>query len=551
LNRTKAVVVLCIALLFVGTLLAVNFWPKKYELGQALPQAQIFWNDQGAFFFLNQTATGRSQSILQEKLAGTRYGYLSFLLGGYMDFVKRDVVAYHLNSSGALERFALPEGTTTVGSWSLVSGQLQLTPSKLGPQFVQGFRWDGSKFVSVAAVTKTLAATQDKDTKLSEDDEDDDAEEGSLFLSKDARHELKTAGWHYKFLNGYEGGQSHKAVLPITVAGSNYEITTESTKFGKDSSGRFDVISVGMKSLQISGSAITSGPQTLFDRTEWREVSKDEYQRLQKQYGDPRYRFHFQWIWIALLAALAAWRFGGWVHLLLTLLGIKGRVLKAIPTSYSFPPATPSQFPLFDASAFERYTREIEALGFTQLLDFSLVSNSSASTPNFCRLFAHTRHHCFATIHQFFPKSKSPMPAKCSFEGSLQEGWKVAFSDRKPQAASSLLRRAKALGVSMPDAMTSELLAAFLKMRDQVCVDLGISPLNDDTLEAFIAKTQRSAEDARKAVSQKSFATAMPEVYMRKLSLIKTKPEYVWLGDYPKEADRRKQGTGSFAAGAR
>ncbi len=37
---------------------------------------------------------------------------------------------------------------------------------------------------------------------------------------------------------------------------------------------------------------------------------------------------------------------------------------------------------------------------------------------------------------------------------------------------------------------------------------------------------------------------------LAKLSLMKTKPEYVWLGDYPREAEQRKQGVSSFAAGA-
>src|SRR3974377_696939 len=105
------------------------------------------------------------------------------------------------------------------------------------------------------------------------------------------------------------------------------------------------------------------------------------------------------------------------------------------------------------------------------------------------------------------------------------------------------------MGVGMPEATASELLQAFLKMRDQVCLDLGIRPLNDDTLEGFIAKMQRSVAEMREAVQQKSFVKGLPEVYLRKFSLLKTKPEYVWLGDYPKEAEQRKQGMSSFAAG--
>jgi len=551
-NRTKAIVILSIFLVLCCAVAAFKFWPKKYEVGQALPQAQVFWNDQDAFVFLNLSTTGRSHNIFQEKLAATRYGYLSFLFGGYMDFAKQDVVAFHLNSGGTLERFALPDGTTTSGTWSLDSGQLRLTPTNYGTRFVQGFRWDGSKFVAVSAAPKSQTTVGDRDTKLSADDEDDDAGGDYGLLDKAARQQFKAAGWHYKFLNGYEGGKSRQATLPIRVAGNNYEVTTASTPFAKKAADRFDLISVGMSVLRISGDRLPSGTQVLFNRTGWQPVSKEEYERLKRQYRDPRLRYDspLRLTWILVLLFFLLWRFGGWIHVLLTLLGVKGRVMKAIPTSYSFPPATPSQFPLLDSAGLDRYTREFEAAGFTRLLDFSLTSNSSASMPNFCRLFVHPRHHCFATVHQFFPKGKTPLPAKCSLESCLQNGWTLAFSDRKPQAASSLLRRPKAIGVSMPEAMLSELVSAFLKMRDQVCVDLGISPINDDTLEAFIAKTQRAASDAREAVKQKSFATGVPEVYMRKLSLMKTKPEYIWLGDYPKEAERRKQGLGSFAATA-
>jgi len=52
------------------------------------------------------------------------------------------------------------------------------------------------------------------------------------------------------------------------------------------------------------------------------------------------------------------------------------------------------------------------------------------------------------------------------------------------------------------------------------------------------------------AVQEKNFAKGIPELYLRKFSLLKTKPEYIWLGDYPKQAVERKQGFSSFAAGA-
>jgi hypothetical protein len=133
----------------------------------------------------------------------------------------------------------------------------------------------------------------------------------------------------------------------------------------------------------------------------------------------------------------------------------------------------------------------------------------------------------------------------------LQNGWTLSFSDRKPQAAGSLLRRRKAIGICMPELTALELLPAFLKMRDQVCLDLGISVVNDDSLQAYIDKMQRWAGEMRDAVRGKNFVKGVPEVYLRKFSLMKTKPEYIWLGDYPKETELRKQSFKTFAAGAR
>jgi hypothetical protein len=288
----------------------------------------------------------------------------------------------------------------------------------------------------------------------------------------------------------------------------------------------------------------------LWSQQGWQEISKTDYLRLQQQYGR-RQQSPMRFTGLFVLLALIVWRFAGWFHVLFTFATMKGRVLKNMATQFSFPPATPAQFPALDLDALERYTREFEGMGFTRLLDFSLVSDSATTPPSFCRLLAHTRHHCFGEISQIFPKGKTPLPLKSSIQSCLQNGWTLSFSDRKPLAASSLLRRRKALGICMPEASTSDLLQSFLKTREQICLDLGIQSVNDDTLQAYIDKMQRSATEMREAVREKNFVKGVPEVYLRKFSMIKTKPEYVWLGDYPKEAEQRKQGFNTFAAGAR
>jgi hypothetical protein len=549
-NRQKAISILIVLAFCALAVAAFVLWPKHYTVGQNMSQTVVFWNDHDAFLFLDRSTTGRSRNALQEMLSRSRYGYFGILLGGFSDFSKHDVVAYHLASSGQLDPFPLPEHTMIYGSWSLSEGRLQLTPLP-GASNV-GTRWDGQAFVPVPAPAQLLPQPKAADgSKLSADDLSEDEDEESGVLSKAQRQQFKDAGWHCKFLSGYEGG-GNEATLPIILGANTFNLTVQSVPFGKNATARFDLLTFGTKNIQISGEKLASGTKTLWTQTGWQEISKTDYLRLQQQFGHGRrQQSPMRFTGLFVLLALIVWRFAGWFHVLFTFATMKGRVLKNMATQFSFPPATPAQFPALDLDALERYTREFEGMGFTRLLDFSLVSDSATTPPSFCRLLAHTRHHCFGEISQIFPKGKAPLPLKSSIQSCLQNGWTLSFSDRKPQAASSLLRRRKALGICTPEVTTSELLQSFLKMREQICLDLGIQPVNDDTLQAYINKMQRSATEMREAVREKNFVKGVPEVYLRKFSMIKAKPEYIWLGDYPKEAEQRKQGFNTLAAGAR
>lgn len=547
MNRNRAIFFVVSLLLIATMVAAIKLWPKQYMVATTMPEAIVFWNDDDAFVFLSLSTTGRAQNVFQEKLAATKYGYLSLFLENYIGFNKHDVVAYRLAADGRLSRFPLREGTVLYGSWSLADGGLQLAPPPVIPNenisfpSTLGFRWDGAKFVPVSSPPQPAKIAAE--TKLNaDDDEDEDADYG--FLNQSARKQFKASGWHYKLLTGYGNGVS-QATLPFTLAGSTFNLTVD-CRGTEGAATKVDFLMLGAKAIRLSGAKLESGPQVLWSQSGWQPLTKAEYEILKQKYGR-RYQSPFTWTWLAIVALLLVWRFGSWFHLLFAFGTMKGRILKNMATSFSFPPATPAQFPALDTVALDRYTRELEGMGFIRLLDFSLTSDSPTHPPSFCRLLAHTRHHCFGTINQIFPRGKSPMPLRCSLEGCLQNGWTMAFSTRKPQAASSLIRRKRALNVCMPDATSSELLQAFLKMREQVCLDLGISPINDDSLEAFINKAQRATTEMREAVKEKSFIKGLPEVYLRKFSLLKTKPEYVWLGDYPKEAERRKQGLSSFA----
>ena len=415
-------------------------------------------------------------------------------------------------------------------------GKLQLIPTDSRFNQGPGFRWDGEKFVPLPPQAKPDAEVVPESSTL-DDDEDLDNHPG--LTSSSETEKFKRAGWHHKTLIPYQ--RSEAVTLPIKLGQNSFTLTLRRFPLDKNWTG-FDPLQIGAKSLELSRDDRSQTIATLWTQNGWKEISKAEYERLAQKYGHEFKQPFAPWAWVALIVFVLIWRFGHWIHLLLNIATVKGRVVKNLPSTYSFPPATAAQFPLLDSTALDRYTRDLEFMGFAKLLDFSLVADTPNHPPNFVRLMVHAKHHCFAEISQLFPKRGLPASLKCSFQSCLQDGWTLSFTDRKPQAASSLLRRPKAINVSMPESSLSDLLQAFLKMREQLCLDLGISPLKDDTLEAYISKTQRSAGEMREAVKQKNFALGLSQVYARRLSLLKARPEYVWLGDYPKEAERRKQG---------
>lgn len=538
----KLIIALVLLCLVTGAVAGYSLLPKRYTQGERLNQTNIFWNDKEAFFFLSMSTIGKTSNFLTEKLQSTRYGYLAMMLDGRSQFYELGVKAYRLTPSGELQSLALPQNATTFGTWTLQDGKLQVTPVATPYQRYQGFRWDGEKFVAVAAQPRPQV--QGGGTKLSPDDaeeDEDDADTG--ILNRAARKSFKDAGWHYKDLPGF-ALDAAKSTLTMSLGTASFNLNVVS--FPRPEPGaataHFDMLSFGTKSLNIAKSDQPEVEQSLWSQDGWQSISKTEFESKAHRTGPAVQAPVRILVWLVFLVVAMLWRFGALGHSFLTLLGLKGRVLKNMATSYSFPPATPAQFPALDTAALDRYTREFESLGFVRLLDFSLVSNTANPIPSFCRLHAHTKYHCFGEVRQIFPRGKAPLPLACSIQSVLQDGWTLTFSDRKPMAVGSLLRRRKALSVSMPGTATSALLQAFVQMRDNVCQDLGISVVREDTLEAYFAKVQRTATESREAVKEKNFATAIPNVYYRKLAFLKTREEYTWLGDYPKEAERRKQG---------
>jgi hypothetical protein len=229
-----------------------------------------------------------------------------------------------------------------------------------------GFRWDGEKFV--ATPLKPEAQTQATGiSELSPDDAVDEDGSEAGFVTPSARKAFKAAGWHYKRLNGYETN-GPQATLPIKLGRVSFDLTMATYPRPRSATRQFDFLAYGIKSLELSRSGQPKTIQTLWSQNGWQAVSKSEFERRAQLSGRTANSSIAFWVWIALFILLAIWKFGTWGYLLLSFAGIKRRVLNNMATSYAFPPATPSQFPLLDTVELDRYTREFDNLGFVRLL---------------------------------------------------------------------------------------------------------------------------------------------------------------------------------------
>jgi hypothetical protein len=540
MSRRGTIAILVLLGLVASVVAAFAFLPRKYQLGERLGYSAVFWHNDEAFLFLDVNITGRATNVIQDKLAHTRTAYLALLAGGSRVY-GNEIRAYRLTADGQIVPESLPVSSSFPHDWTLSDGNLQLTTSRMDSKVPQVVRWDGSKFADVSSQAEPLTPAAEDNTLRSDDVADDDAY--SDFLKAPARSAFKAAGWHWKEI-GFNETKDLVAVLPIKLGNSSLDLRVTSFP-PPDSDQLFDILNTlnfGVRSYEIAPSGQPNASHVLWSQNGWKTISRAEFEQWARQSGPSVALPVTIWIWIAALLLLYLWKLGGWAKLFINRFGTKRRMLANLGTSYSFPAAIPAQFPLLDVDALDRYTRDLEGLGFVRLSDITRVSNGAVPVPNFCRIFAHKQNHCFAEVNQLFPSGKAVWPVKCAILGILDDNWSVTFSDREPRATVAVLRRKRAVIVAMPSATPYELLNSLLQMRSQICQDLGISFPKDDTLEAFMAKAQSALSDIRDTVKEKNMAAAIPQVYWNKFALLKTKREYVWLGAYPEIAESRKHG---------
>jgi len=552
MTRARLIVLVVLFVVVASAIAAVTLLPRRYWSADQPSGIAVFWRDDEVFVFVDHHAMARSTNAALERLPQS--GWWNMLAAAYGDWraFGHSTSAYRLGG-GAIERYELPN-TVMAPAWDLADGRL-VARSRLPSDKAQGYAWTGTGFTRAPAGAVapsprvSAAASPDKGARtLGADDEEEDADPGSRGpISAEARERLQKAGWHYKHLSGYEGTRQ-PAALPIPLPSGSVTLSLRSRKLADSFFFPYGI------TVELSGDRLSPRTQILFESGGWKEISRAEFETRSAASPSPSRRSAFP---ISALVLLLLWlgllilKVGGVAGGFLSFLGLKGRLVKGVAMTMSFPPAIPEQFPGLDRVRLDALSRDLEDLGFERLLDTAPIADSPTHPPSFCRIYAHRRHACFGILMQVFPRSGGPIELRCMLNSYLDEGWSLGVGDGKPMAASVLVRRPRAIGILFPTATPAELLRRLLAFRDLVCADLGLRPVEDTSLATYIQRTQESLAEISAAMKKKNIAVGLGQFYSRKLGLASKKSQRVWLGDYPMLAEQRREaGVGPGFSGA-
>ncbi|BAZ49090.1 hypothetical protein NIES4103_17010 [Nostoc sp. NIES-4103] len=220
--------------------------------------------------------------------------------------------------------------------------------------------------------------------------------------------------------------------------------------------------------------------------------------------------------------------------LLWFLSNLKLQLLQSIPNEWQFKVAVLADYPQLDLSWLQQQTTNLESLGFVQLMDYNVDSGNG-----FARCFAHPQEYCFAEIGQIFQKNGEAIAINSSIFSLLEQDWIVAVINREVNqndAIPYMWRHSKHVRTFDPNIHLNELLQNHLSFRQQILNDLGINLATDVSWQTY-KNIERQATILRKqSFRRKNLLLAMLEA-----TLFEIKPKSEWLGDYPKEAVKRRR----------
>lgn len=194
------------------------------------------------------------------------------------------------------------------------------------------------------------------------------------------------------------------------------------------------------------------------------------------------------------------------------LLVIKRSLVAACPVGLSFRPAEPVEFPELDLERLNRYSSDLERLGFVALADYTISADRGAVQPGFARLFGHAEIQCYAEVNQLFPTSQT-VPMRVMLATRFAEGWSAVTTDRRADAAVWLLRRPRGSWRSIPDAPVESLFESHRELVQLIENETRARPEPSVTAECWYDAERRNAETVRETLSGRNIVVMLWEFF--------------------------------------
>jgi hypothetical protein len=187
-------------------------------------------------------------------------------------------------------------------------------------------------------------------------------------------------------------------------------------------------------------------------------------------------------LWIALTAIVL-------FFLGLPLVAVKALMVRGLPRGLRLVRATPEELQRFDRKAIDGHQRELEALGFRDLGDFTIAFDEApAPMPALVRVLAQHEARCIADISQTLPPpGEPPSPVGLDLSSALEPGWLLTTTNRRPNAINYMLRMPKSAWKALPGARAGALLSAHRERLRELASRHQLSVADVPSLEIYLA----------------------------------------------------------------
>jgi hypothetical protein len=219
--------------------------------------------------------------------------------------------------------------------------------------------------------------------------------------------------------------------------------------------------------------------------------------------------------------------------LLWFLSNLKSQLLQTLPDDVQFQEVVLTNYPQLDVVSLAHHTTILESLGFIHLIDHDVKPGIG-----FARCFGHPQHYCFAEVGQLFQDTGEVILQQFVLFSVLQQDWIVAEINRQVNSGDGIAyiwRHPQVIRRYHPDISLDELFESHLQFRQQILTDLGVNLSTDVSWSVFEKQEQQATIFRKQVMRRKNLLLAMLEATLFELS-----PKLEWLGDYPKEAAKKR-----------